>query len=119
MGKPSEIDASLKFVDASSVHASLQSPTQQHYSTYDEAHLKPIVRHVAKNVLMVTEGKSKFTVSLNPELLWWSGRLELKCFVPLQAVKNKYSSSKLLKISLIPQLKGTIVKNLAAPLLGS
>lgn len=47
---------------------------------------------------------------------WWDGT---EMFVPLQAVKNKYSSSKLLKIGLIPQLKGTIVKNLAAPLLGS
>lgn len=43
---------------------SLQSPTQQHYSTYDEAHLKPIVQHIAKNVVLVTEGKTKFTVSL-------------------------------------------------------
>lgn len=43
-----------------------QSPTQQHYSTYDEAHLKPIVQHIAKNVVMVNEGKTKFVVS------WWT-----------------------------------------------
>uniref|UniRef100_A0A3Q0R049 G2/mitotic-specific cyclin-B2 n=1 Tax=Amphilophus citrinellus TaxID=61819 RepID=A0A3Q0R049_AMPCI len=70
------------------------SPTQQHYSTYDEPHLKPIMQHIAKNIVMVNEGKTKF-----------------------QAVRTKYSSSKLLKISLIPQLKSSIVKNMAAPLL--
>uniref|UniRef100_A0A3B4FMR3 G2/mitotic-specific cyclin-B2 n=1 Tax=Pundamilia nyererei TaxID=303518 RepID=A0A3B4FMR3_9CICH len=70
------------------------SPTQQHYSTYDEAHLKPIMQHIAKNVVLVNEGKTKF-----------------------QAVRKKYSSSKLLKISLIPQLKSSIVKNMAAAVL--
>lgn len=38
---------------------------------------------------------------------------------PLQAVRSKYASSKLLKISLIPQLKSALVRNMAAPLLGS
>uniref|UniRef100_A0A4W6CE47 G2/mitotic-specific cyclin-B2 n=1 Tax=Lates calcarifer TaxID=8187 RepID=A0A4W6CE47_LATCA len=61
--------------------------------TYDEAHLKPIMQHIAKNVVTVNEGKTKF-----------------------QAVKNKYSSSKLMKISLIPQLKSSIIKNMAAAL---
>lgn len=41
----------------------LQSPTQQHYSTYDEAHLKPIMQHIAKNVVSVNEGLSKHVVS--------------------------------------------------------
>uniref|UniRef100_A0A3Q3EJE7 Cyclin B2 n=1 Tax=Labrus bergylta TaxID=56723 RepID=A0A3Q3EJE7_9LABR len=58
------------------------SATQQHYSTYDEAHLKPVMQHIAKNIVTVNDGKTKF-----------------------QAVKNKYSSSKLMKISLLPQLK--------------
>uniref|UniRef100_A0A3Q3AL12 G2/mitotic-specific cyclin-B2 n=2 Tax=Kryptolebias marmoratus TaxID=37003 RepID=A0A3Q3AL12_KRYMA len=69
------------------------SPMQQRYSTYDEAHLKPIMQHVAKNVVLVNEGKTKF-----------------------QAVKNKYSTNKLLKISLIPELKSNTVRNMAAPL---
>ncbi|KAA8596165.1 hypothetical protein FQN60_011456, partial [Etheostoma spectabile] len=30
----------------------LQSPTQQHYSTYDAAHLTRIMQHIAKNVVM-------------------------------------------------------------------
>eukprot|EP00064_Thunnus_orientalis_P014947 superscaffoldBa00002686_g14995 len=35
------------------------------------------------------------------------------------AVKNKYSSSKLMKISLIPQLKSAIIQNMAAALLNN
>ncbi|KAF3833072.1 hypothetical protein F7725_026737 [Dissostichus mawsoni] len=64
--------------------------------TYDAAHLKPIMQHIAKNIVMVNEGKTKF-----------------------QAVKNKYSSSKLMAISLIPQLNSSIVKTMAAALLGN
>lgn len=41
----------------------LQSPTQQHYATYDEGHLKPIMQHMAKNVMTVNEGKTKFQAS--------------------------------------------------------
>ncbi|XP_034039191.1 G2/mitotic-specific cyclin-B2-like [Thalassophryne amazonica] len=67
------------------------SETQRHYSTYDKAHLKPIMQHIAKNVTTVNEGKTKF-----------------------QAVRNKYLSSKLLKVSLLPQLKSAVVKHLAA-----
>jgi len=38
--------------------------------------------------------------------------------LPLQAIKTKYASSKLLMISTIPQLSGKIIKDLALPLLG-
>uniref|UniRef100_A0A672Q5H4 G2/mitotic-specific cyclin-B2-like n=1 Tax=Sinocyclocheilus grahami TaxID=75366 RepID=A0A672Q5H4_SINGR len=72
------------------------SPTQQHYSSYDETHLKPVMQHIAKNVVMVNEGLSKHVT-----------------------VKKKYSSSRLMKISLLPQLKSSLVKDLAAPLLSS
>lgn len=41
-----------------------QSPTQQHYSTYDEAHLRPVMQHIAKNLVNVNEGRTKFLVSL-------------------------------------------------------
>ncbi|XP_072297886.1 G2/mitotic-specific cyclin-B2-like isoform X3 [Eucyclogobius newberryi] len=67
------------------------SPTQQHYSTYDEAHLRPIVQLIAKNVVQVNDGNGKF-----------------------KAVKNKYSSSKLMKVALIPQLSSAVVRNMAA-----
>lgn len=36
----------------------------------------------------------------------------------LQAVKNKYASSRLLKISTIPQLNSRTIKDLASPLMG-
>lgn len=39
--------------------------------------------------------------------------------VDLQAVKNKYSSKKLLEMSRIPQLKSNVVKNMAAAVLSS
>ncbi|XP_068170098.1 G2/mitotic-specific cyclin-B2 [Antennarius striatus] len=94
--QPSEIAAASLCLSQQLLEGLPWSSTQQHYSTYDEAHLKPIMQHIAKNVVMVNEGKTKFL-----------------------AVKNKYSSSKLMKISLIPQLKSTLVKNMAASLLSS
>ncbi|KAK5606188.1 G2/mitotic-specific cyclin-B2 [Crenichthys baileyi] len=92
--RPSEIAAASLCLSQLLLDGLPWSPTQQHYSTYDEAHLRPIMQHVAKNVVMVNEGKTKF-----------------------QAVKKKYSSSKLMKISLLPQLRSSIIQKLAAPLL--
>ncbi|XP_044213161.1 G2/mitotic-specific cyclin-B2-like isoform X1 [Thunnus albacares] len=94
--RPSEIAAASLCLSQRLLEGLPWSPTQQHYSTYDEAHLKPIMQHIAKNVVIVNEGKTKF-----------------------QAVKNKYSSSRLMKISLIPQLKSAIIQNMAAALLNN
>ncbi|XP_026175809.1 G2/mitotic-specific cyclin-B2-like [Mastacembelus armatus] len=94
--RPSEVAAASLCLSQLLLDGLPWSPTQQHYSTYDEAHLTPIMQHIAKNVVVVNEGKTKF-----------------------QAVKNKYSSSKLMKISLVPQLKSSIIKNMAAPLLST
>ncbi|KAI3377088.1 hypothetical protein L3Q82_000057 [Scortum barcoo] len=90
--RPSEIAAASLCLSQLLLDGLPWSHTQQHYSTYDEAHLKPIMQHIAKNVVNVNEGKTKF-----------------------QAVRNKYSSSKLMKISLIPQLTSSIIRNMAAP----
>ncbi|KAM6943542.1 G2/mitotic-specific cyclin-B2 [Xenentodon cancila] len=92
--RPSEVAAASLCLSQLLLSERLWSPTQQHYSTYDEPHLKPIMQHIAKNVVMVNERKTKFL-----------------------AIKNKYSSSKLLKISLIPQLKSSIIGTMAAPLI--
>ncbi|XP_041843573.1 G2/mitotic-specific cyclin-B2-like [Melanotaenia boesemani] len=92
--RPSEIAAASLCLSQLLLDGLPWSPTQQHFSTYDEAHLKPIMQHIAKNVVQVNEGKTKF-----------------------QAVRNKYSSSKLMKISLIPQLKSPIISNMAAAFL--
>nr|XP_020441254.1 G2/mitotic-specific cyclin-B2 isoform X2 [Monopterus albus] len=94
--RPSEIAAASLCLSQLLLNGLPWSATQQHYSTYDEAHLKPVMQHIAKNVVTLNEGKTKF-----------------------QAVKTKYSSSKLMKISLIPQLKSSTIKSMAAPLLGS
>ncbi|XP_034385313.1 G2/mitotic-specific cyclin-B2-like isoform X2 [Cyclopterus lumpus] len=91
--RPSEIAAASLCLSQLLLEGLPWSPTQQHYSTYEAAHLKPVMQHIARNVVMVNEGKSKF-----------------------QAVKNKYSSSKLMKISLVPQLTSAIVKTMAAAL---
>ena len=78
------------------------------------------MQHMAKNVVKVNEGLTKYVVGLGHLLLSWLGLsgplLNLLC---LQAVKKKYSSSRLMKISLLPQLKSTLMKDLAAPLLPS
>ncbi|XDV18349.1 hypothetical protein PO909_024058 [Leuciscus waleckii] len=94
--KPSETAAAALCLSQLVLDGQKWSPTQQHYSTYDEAHLKPIMQHIAKNVVTVNEGLSKHVT-----------------------VKKKYSSSRLMKISLLPQLKSSLVKDLAAPLLSS
>ncbi|KAM4592412.1 G2/mitotic-specific cyclin-B2-like [Odontesthes bonariensis] len=94
--RPSEVAAASLCLSQLLLDGLPWSPTQQHYSTYDAAHLKPVMQHIAKNVVLVNDGKTKF-----------------------QAVKNKYSSSKLMRISLIPQLRSPITYNMAAAPLSS
>lgn len=88
---PSEIAAASLCLSQLLLEGLPWSPTQQHYSTYDEAHLRPIMQHMAKNVVRINEGKAK-----------------------LKTVKKKYSSDKLMKIALVPQLSSALVMNLAA-----
>ncbi|XP_051946613.1 G2/mitotic-specific cyclin-B2 [Xyrauchen texanus] len=93
---PSETAAAALCLSQLVLDGQKWSSTQQHYSTYDETHLKPIMQHIAKNVVNVNEGLSKHVT-----------------------VKKKYSSSKLMKISVLPQLKSSLIKDLAACLLSS
>ncbi|XP_056318816.1 G2/mitotic-specific cyclin-B2 [Danio aesculapii] len=93
---PSETAAAALCLSQLVLDGQKWSSTQQHYSTYDEAHLKPIMQLIAKNLVMVNEGLSKHLT-----------------------VRKKYASSRLMKISLLPQLKSALVKDLAAPLLPS
>nr|Q9DGA3.1 RecName: Full=G2/mitotic-specific cyclin-B2 [Oryzias curvinotus]BAB17218.1 cyclin-dependent kinase regulatory subunit cyclin B2 [Oryzias curvinotus] len=92
--RPSEVAAAALCLSQLLLDGLPWSLTQQQYSTYEEQHLKPIMQHIAKNVVLVNEGRTKFL-----------------------AVKKKYSSSKLMKISLIPQLNSSTVKALAESLL--
>ncbi|XP_036296254.1 G2/mitotic-specific cyclin-B2 isoform X2 [Pipistrellus kuhlii] len=68
---------------------------QQYYTGYTENDLLEVMQHMAKNVVRVNENLTKFI-----------------------AIKNKYASSKLLKISTIPQLNSKAVKELALPVMG-
>ncbi|ELW71345.1 G2/mitotic-specific cyclin-B2 [Tupaia chinensis] len=68
---------------------------QQYYTGYTESEVTDVMQHMAKNVVKVNENLTKFI-----------------------AVKNKYASSKLLKISTIPQLNSKAIKDLAGPLMG-
>ncbi|KAM4532137.1 G2/mitotic-specific cyclin-B1 [Fundulus diaphanus] len=75
----------LKVLDAGEWDATLQ-----HYMNYSAESLIPVMAHIAKNVVKVNEGRTKH-----------------------MAVKGKYSTSKQMKIASIPQLKSSVVKDLA------
>ncbi|KAG8555116.1 hypothetical protein GDO81_017590 [Engystomops pustulosus] len=69
------------------------SPTLQHYTAYSEEVLLPVMQHMAKNIVKVNKGLTKHLT-----------------------VKNKYASSKQMKISAIPQLRSEVIVQLARPL---
>ncbi|XP_035245817.1 G2/mitotic-specific cyclin-B1 [Anguilla rostrata] len=69
------------------------TPTLQYYMDYTEACLIPVMQHIAKNVVKVNEGHTKH-----------------------MAVKNKYGSQKQMRISHLPQLKSSVIKDLAKQL---
>ncbi|XP_041931227.1 G2/mitotic-specific cyclin-B2 [Alosa sapidissima] len=94
--RPSELAAAASCLSQLVLEGQKWTATQQHYSTYDEAHLKPIMQHMAKNVVKVNEGLTKHV-----------------------AVKNKYASHKLMSISQLEQLKSSVIKDLAASLLAN
>ncbi|XP_069031225.1 G2/mitotic-specific cyclin-B2-like [Embiotoca jacksoni] len=92
--RPSELAAASLCLSQLLLDGLPWSAAQRHYSTYDEDRLKPVMQRIAKNVVAVNEGTSKFL-----------------------AVKTKYSSSRLMKISLLPQLQSCVLKKMAsAPL---
>ncbi|XP_034379115.1 G2/mitotic-specific cyclin-B1 [Arvicanthis niloticus] len=66
------------------------TPTLQHYLSYTEESLLPVMQHLAKNIVMVNRGLTKH-----------------------MTVKNKYATSKHAKVSLLAQLNCTLVQNLS------
>uniref|UniRef100_A0A8C6W7B5 Cyclin B1 n=1 Tax=Nannospalax galili TaxID=1026970 RepID=A0A8C6W7B5_NANGA len=66
------------------------TPILQHYLSYTEECLLPVMQHLAKNVVMVNRGLTKH-----------------------MTIKNKYATSKHAKISTLAQLNCTLVQNLA------
>ncbi|XP_029431645.1 G2/mitotic-specific cyclin-B1 isoform X2 [Rhinatrema bivittatum] len=70
------------------------TPTLQHYMSYTVCDLTPIMQHIAKNIVKVNRKMTKHLT-----------------------VKNKYASSRQMKISCIPQLQGAVVLDMAKPLM--
>ncbi|XP_073511155.1 G2/mitotic-specific cyclin-B1 [Phyllobates terribilis] len=66
------------------------TPTLQHYMVYTEGSLVPVMEHLAKNVLKVNRGLTKF-----------------------MSVRDKYARSQQMRISCLPQLNGELVVTLA------
>ncbi|XP_015727897.1 G2/mitotic-specific cyclin-B2 [Coturnix japonica] len=91
---PSEIAAAALCLSQKVLGHDKWGTKQQYYTGYAEDSLTMTMKHMAKNVVKVNENLTKYT-----------------------AVRNKYASSKLLKISTIPQLKCNAIKDLAASLL--
>ncbi|KAM6187192.1 G2/mitotic-specific cyclin-B1 [Sarcoramphus papa] len=91
---PSETAAAASCLALKLLNGCEWTPTLQHYMSYTESDLLPVMRHIAKNVVLVNEGITTLT-----------------------AIKNKYASSKNVKISTIEQLESSIIWNLAQPLM--
>ncbi|NXH79377.1 CCNB1 protein, partial [Hydrobates tethys] len=69
-------------------------PTLRYYISYTESDLLPVMRHIAKNVILLNEGFAKYA-----------------------AIKNKYSNSSCAYISTIEPLDSLILWDLAQPLI--
>ncbi|XP_063283813.1 G2/mitotic-specific cyclin-B1-like isoform X1 [Pelobates fuscus] len=89
---PSQIAAAASCFALRVLSAGDWTPTLQHYMQYSEESLIPVMQHMAKNVVKVNKGLTKHLT-----------------------VKNKYASSKQMKISTIPQLRSDTVVNMAKP----
>ncbi|KAG6939764.1 cyclin B2 [Chelydra serpentina] len=92
---PSEIAAAALCLSQKVLGQGKWGVKQQYYTGYAEDNLMLIMQHMAKNVVRVNENLTKYT-----------------------AIRNKYASSKLMRISTIPQLNSKTVKALASSLLG-
>ncbi|KAM4641683.1 G2/mitotic-specific cyclin-B1 [Discoglossus pictus] len=91
---PSQIAAAASCLSLKVLDAGAWTPTLQHYMSYTEDSLTPIMQHMAKNIVKVNKGLTKHLT-----------------------VKNKYASSKQMKISTIPQLRSAVIVDLARPLM--
>lgn len=88
---PSEIAAAAIYLSMALLGTDESwSPKMEHYSMYNEEHIMPIVRLMAKAVVRDDSSAEKY-----------------------KAVRTKYRSSKYLNISTIPQLESDLIKQLA------
>ncbi|KAL8197006.1 UNVERIFIED_CONTAM: G2/mitotic-specific cyclin-B2 [Gekko kuhli] len=92
---PSEIAAAALCLSQKVFSQGHWDPKLYHYTNYEEDSLTLVMSHMAKNVVRVNKNLTKYT-----------------------AVKTKYSSSKFLRTSTIPQLNYSTIRDLAASLMG-
>ncbi|NP_001081989.1 cyclin B1 S homeolog [Xenopus laevis] len=87
---PSQLAAAAFCLAMKILNSGEWTPTLEHYMAYKESSLTPVMQHIAKNIVKVNGGHTKF-----------------------MSVKNKYTSSRQMKISCLPHLKSELVENLA------
>ncbi|XP_063309643.1 G2/mitotic-specific cyclin-B1-like isoform X2 [Pelobates fuscus] len=87
---PSKVAAASLCLAMKVLNTGEWTPTLQHYMVYKESDLIPVMQHLAKNVLTVNRGLTKF-----------------------MSVRNKYASRHQLKVSLCPHLNCELMENLA------
>ncbi|XP_069480484.1 G2/mitotic-specific cyclin-B2-like isoform X1 [Ambystoma mexicanum] len=92
--RPSEVAAAALCLVQKVLEQGTWDCTTQHYTGYAEENLLLIMKHMAKNVIRVNNNLTKNV-----------------------AIKNKYASSKLLKISTISCLKTELLENLYTSLM--
>lgn len=92
---PSKVAAAASCLSQKVLGQGKWNVKQRHYTGYSENEVLDVMQHMAKNVKKVNENLTKFL-----------------------AIKNKYASSKLLKISTIAQLNSKTIQELASPLMG-
>ncbi|XP_030049079.1 G2/mitotic-specific cyclin-B1 [Microcaecilia unicolor] len=91
---PSQIAAAAFCLALKVLDSGDWTPTLQHYTSYSISDLNPVMQHIAKNVVKVNRKMTKHLT-----------------------VKNKYASSRQMKISCIPQLQTAAVLDMAKPLM--
>ncbi|XP_068120438.1 G2/mitotic-specific cyclin-B1 [Hyperolius riggenbachi] len=88
--RPSQVAAAAFCLSQKVLGDGEWTPTLEHYMAYSEVSLVPVMQHLAKNILKVNRGLTKHL-----------------------SVKEKYSRSRQLRISCLPQLNSELVVNLA------
>ncbi|XP_073440284.1 G2/mitotic-specific cyclin-B1 isoform X2 [Dendrobates tinctorius] len=87
---PSQVAAAAFHLSQKVLDGGEWTPTLQHYMVYTESSLVPVMEHLAKNVLKVNQGLTKF-----------------------MSVRDKYARSQQMRISCLPQLNGELIVALA------
>jgi len=87
---PSEIAAAALYLSLKLIDGSEWTPLLEHYSGYTEKQIKSTICIFAKQIVKLETPGCKY-----------------------QAVKTKYASNKFMRISRLPELKGTLIKELS------